>query len=244
MQKVTLYFRPTAGNRTPRRVKDKDNLPMGTVYVLRYAGCWETIDCDKTSEARAAALRKQIELHTGKAELQQPKPGKPADERGLDVAVDRYIENRGQQRNWRKRTYRAYEQTLQLFCQSCKKQRLDEITGDDLREFVTRSEDAHHECHRSRQPARLPKSSRTSGTIVTVTTTSGAWSSGSSESTRKCRAKAVRCLPLTFRRVTWRSMPANYQAIHPLRSTAIVRGQIHPSPNKQTAEHREPREQL
>jgi site-specific recombinase XerD len=109
---------------------------MGTVYVLRYAERWETIHCDKTSEARAAALRKQIELHTGKVEDPKPKPRKAADEMALDIAIDRYIENRGQQRNWRKRTYRAYEQALQLFCQSCKKQRLDEVNGDDLRKFV------------------------------------------------------------------------------------------------------------
>ena len=139
MQKVTLYVRPTKGNRTPQRVKSGDIYPMGTVYVLRLGSKWETVDCDNTSEARVAALRKEIELHTGKIEAPRPKRRpKVKDDGALDVLIDKYLgDGRATQRNWRKRTLWAYTQALRMFCQSCRKARLDDITGDDLREYVS-----------------------------------------------------------------------------------------------------------
>src|SRR5258705_11946718 len=104
MQKVTLYVRPTKGNRTPQRVKSGDIYPMGTVYVLRLGSKWETVDCDNTSEARVAALRKEIELHTGKSEAPRPKPRpKVKDNGALDGLIAKYlIEGRGTHRNCRK----------------------------------------------------------------------------------------------------------------------------------------------
>jgi integrase/recombinase XerD len=104
--------------------------------VLRYTGKWETLkDCTSYQEGLVAAMQKEIELLTGKVKPPRPKP-KPKDPQALDVLIDHYLgDGKAAEKNWRKHTLQAYALSLKLFCQSCKKTRLDEIEGDDLRAF-------------------------------------------------------------------------------------------------------------
>jgi integrase/recombinase XerD len=64
---------------------------------------------------------------------------KEKDTGALDVLVDKYLDvqdGRAAQRNWRKHTLQCYRLGLKLFMQSCMpKTRLEEIDGDDLRNF-------------------------------------------------------------------------------------------------------------
>lgn len=108
MQKVTPYIR-NHSTRRYEKVKPKTTYPMGTIYVLRYGGKWETLkDCSGITEAFGAAKRKEIELLTGSIELPHPKR-KAQDAAALDVLIDKYLSNgRAVQKNWRKHTRQAY----------------------------------------------------------------------------------------------------------------------------------------
>jgi len=76
-----------------------------------------------------------FELFTGAAEQPRPKP-KKKDAGALDVLIDAYLTTgKAAQKNWRRHTRQAYALALKLFLESCRKSRLDDITGDDLLEF-------------------------------------------------------------------------------------------------------------
>jgi hypothetical protein len=136
MQKVTLYVRERVTRRY-KRAKSKFYQP-GTTFVLRYGGEWETLPEGTTlSQADVAALGKSIEIRTGKVEKPRPKPKPQHAPQALDVLVDKYLEVRAMQNNWRKHTRQAYALALKLFLRSCRKTRLDDITDDDLRDYAT-----------------------------------------------------------------------------------------------------------
>jgi len=130
--KVSLYIRH---HKTQEYEKAENTIyPHGTIFVLRYSGKWETLkNCTSYQEGFVAAMQKEIELLTGKAEPRSRKP-KPKAPQPLDVLIDVYLTTgKAAENNWRKHTLQAYALGLKLFCQSCKKTRLDEITGDDLK---------------------------------------------------------------------------------------------------------------
>jgi hypothetical protein len=153
MQKVSLYIR-NHSTRRYEKVKPKTTYPMGTIYVLRYAGKWETLkDCPGTTEARVAAKRKEIELFT--VGIEQPRlKHKAQNARAIDVLIDKYLSERAVQRNWRKHTQQAYALGLKLFLQSLKpsgKTMLDEIEGDDLRNYAAYLRKYRTSSHRLRR---------------------------------------------------------------------------------------------
>jgi hypothetical protein len=92
-------------------------------------GKWKTLeDCTSYQEV-VAAMQKEIELLTGKAEPRRPKP-KPKDSQALDVLIDVYLTTgKATENNWRKHTLQIYALSLRLFCQSCKKTRLKAESG-------------------------------------------------------------------------------------------------------------------
>jgi integrase/recombinase XerD len=135
--KVTLYIRHHSTQKL--EVAEHQPYPMGTIFVLRYAGKWETLkNCTSYQEGFVAAMQKQIELFTGTAPAPRPKP-KKNDAGALDVLLDKYLDTKdgmAAQRNWRRHTLQCYRLGLKLFMQSCTpKTRLEEIDGDDLRNF-------------------------------------------------------------------------------------------------------------
>ncbi len=133
--KVSLYIR-NHSTRRYTKTKPKATYPMGTIFVLRYAGRWETLpeNLDYT-EARVAKMPKEIDLATGRTEPPAPKP-RTTDAGTLDELIDVYLTTgRAAEKNWRTHTLQCYTLTLRLFTESCKKTRLHEIDGDDLRRF-------------------------------------------------------------------------------------------------------------
>ena len=132
--KVSLYIRH---HKTQTYEKAENTIyPHGTIFVLRYLGKWQTLkNCTSYQEGFVAAMQKEIELLTGKAEPYRCKP-KPKVPQALDVLIDVYLTTgKAAEQNWRKHTLQAYALGLRLFRQSCKKSQLDEITGDDLKAF-------------------------------------------------------------------------------------------------------------
>lgn len=132
--KVTLYIRH---HKTQKYEQAENTIyPHGTIFVLRYAGKWETLrNCTSYQEGYMAAMQKEIDLLVGKVEPPRPKL-KPKDSQALDVLIDVYLTTgKAAEKNWRKHTLQAYALSLKLFCESCKKTRLEEIEGDDLRAF-------------------------------------------------------------------------------------------------------------
>ena len=132
--RVSLYIRQ---HKTQEYEKAENTIyPHGTIFVLRYLGKWETLkNCNSYQEGFVAAMQKEIEFLTGKAELPPRKP-KPKDPQTLDVLIDVYLTTgKAAENNWRNHTLQAYALGLKLFRQSCKKTRLGEIEGDDLRAF-------------------------------------------------------------------------------------------------------------
>jgi integrase/recombinase XerD len=138
MQKVSLYTRDKGAGKQRCRLGTKKFYPVDTTFVLRYGTKWETLPEGTTlGEANLAAVRRQIELQTGKIEPVKPKPKIKRDApKSLDVLIDEYLsKDHIVEMNWRKRTVRAYKQALQMFHESCGNKLLDEISGDDLRKF-------------------------------------------------------------------------------------------------------------
>jgi hypothetical protein len=135
MQKVTVYVRDRITRRY-KRARAKFYEP-GTTFVLRYRGKWETLpEGTSLSQAHLAVLGKGIEIRTGKVEKARPKPKPQQTPQALGVLVDKYLEVRATQNNWRKHTRQAYALALKLFLKSCRKTRLEDVTEDDLREYA------------------------------------------------------------------------------------------------------------
>ncbi len=143
MQKVTLYIRERKTKRyKPARAKSYD---ADTAFVLRYRAsgakwdAWETLPPGTTlSQAHVRAVEKELAI---KSEKPQPRVQikTVCGPQTLELLVDKYLDERAAQKNWRKHTRQAYKLGLGLFLKSLKPSRkinLDQIEGDDLRNFV------------------------------------------------------------------------------------------------------------
>jgi integrase len=136
MKKVSLYIR-NHSSRKYEKAQPRTIYPMGTIFVLRYGTTWETLRGDHTYQtAKTAAMHKDIEFFNGTAKESAPKKRPKPDARSLDELINIYLTSgKAAQENWRKHTVQCYTLALKLFRQSCKKAHLDEIDGDDLRQF-------------------------------------------------------------------------------------------------------------
>ncbi len=154
--KVSLYTRER-GARKFTKVKPNASYPMGTTFVLRYNGRWETLPDNLTlSGARVAMLNRQITLEQGAVE-EAPKPRAVPQSNVLttDAAVNRYLDFI---RIKSAATQTAYGLTLRQFLRHIGDKPLAEITKEDLGSY-----------HLSLQQARF--SDRTAhNRLVTVTT--------------------------------------------------------------------------
>jgi hypothetical protein len=66
----------------------------------------------------------------------KPEPDSMETARTLDFAINEYLTNgKAAEKDWRKHTLQCYTLALKLFNESCKKTYVDEIGGDDLRQF-------------------------------------------------------------------------------------------------------------
>lgn len=128
---VSLYVRVSSGaKRRYVPVNKKKIYPAGTVFCLRYARKWETLTANNLNAALAARAIKEAALLT-----EQPSSVKaPAERVGIDDAITVYLSNTAVTK--KHRTVLAYTLATSEFRKSCRKQFLDELTKQDLTDFV------------------------------------------------------------------------------------------------------------
>jgi hypothetical protein len=129
--RVTLYVREHA-TRKYRKANHRTIYPMGTIFVLRYAGRWETLKVANFTEATVATHTKEIDL------LHHPEPktsNRPLLQRNgltVDEEVNTYLANVSK---LAPKTHAAYKLTLYLFQKSCLKKFVHEVSKQDLQAF-------------------------------------------------------------------------------------------------------------
>jgi integrase len=134
--KVTVYTRDH-GTRKYRRAKPNVRYSSGAIYVLRYAGRWETLPEGTTwPQASVAALAKQVTFLEG-AEVPAPAP-QPRKRKNapLEEALDPYLETVEKLKSHK--TFLAYKLTLQSFVRSCGCKDFEGITRGTLENFAIR----------------------------------------------------------------------------------------------------------
>src|ERR1017187_5319900 len=143
---VSVYTRTTEnGKRRYAQADHRKLYPDGTIFVLRYevAGKrrWETLKGGGVRYAMAIAKVRESELLTGAINKAKNAPVVPVAKEPdkptrmtVDQAIDRYLRNASTKSP---RTYHGYTYTMRQFRESCQKQFLDQITKQDLYDFVT-----------------------------------------------------------------------------------------------------------
>jgi integrase/recombinase XerD len=128
---VSLYVRVSVkGKRRYTPVNKKRVYPDGTVFCLRYARKWETLPTDDLNTALAARALKEAALLT-----KQPSAANAQAKRvGIDDAIAVYLSNTAATK--KHRTLLAYTLATTEFRKSCSKQFMDELTKQDLTDFV------------------------------------------------------------------------------------------------------------
>ena len=130
------------GRLKPLHVQGFGHQPDGE-YYLRYAGKWEAVGNDPyvaydRLEQRKAELRQSARTDSADSPGQPSRAVKPQPARAttLDAAITEYLTTgKAAEKNWRKHTRQCYTLGLKLFRESCSKTYLNEIEGDDLRQF-------------------------------------------------------------------------------------------------------------
>ena len=129
--KVSLYTRVSSGaKRRYVPINKKRISPDGTVFCLRYARRWETLTADNLNAALAARVLKEAAFLTEESSPAEAPP-KRID---IDQAVSVYLSNTAATK--KHRTLLAYTLASGEFRKSCTKQFLDELTKQDLTDFV------------------------------------------------------------------------------------------------------------
>jgi hypothetical protein len=132
MMTVSLYVRVSSGaKRRYVPVNKKKIYPAGTVFCLRYARKWETVTAANLNAALAARAIKEAALLTEQPSAAAKAPVKRV---GIDDAISVYLSNTAATK--KHRTLLAYTLATSEFRKSCAKQFLDELTKQDLTNFV------------------------------------------------------------------------------------------------------------
>ena len=125
--KVSLYVREQSTRKYTKATKR--SYPLGTIFVLRYRGTWETVEALTVQEAHQKRAAKELALLEG---WHKPKP-KPK-EFMLDAAMDQYLSEIHAGR--KKKTHQAYSVTLRYFHECIGNKPMKEITRGDLIRFA------------------------------------------------------------------------------------------------------------
>jgi hypothetical protein len=128
---VSLHVRVLVkGKRRYAPVNKRKVYPSGTVFCLRCAHKWETLTPDDLNIALAARALKEAALLT-----EQPSAANaPAKRVGIDDAIAVSLSNTAATK--KHRTLLAYTLATTEFRKSCSKQFMDELTKQDLTDFV------------------------------------------------------------------------------------------------------------
>jgi integrase len=145
---VSVYTRTTEnGKRRYEQADHRTSYPDGTIFCLRYEvngnRKWETLigDLITYKYALARAKLRESDLLMGAINVAKHAPVVPVAKEPekptrmtVDQAIDRYLRNASTKSP---RTYHGYTYTMRQFRESCQKQFLDQITKQDLYDFVT-----------------------------------------------------------------------------------------------------------
>src|ERR1017187_3399033 len=143
---VSVYTRTTEnGKRRYAQADHRKLYPDGTILVLRYEVAGkrrgEPLKGGGVRYAMAIAKVRESELLTGAINKAKNAPVVPVAKEPekptrmtVDQAIDRYLRNASPKSP---RTYHGYTYTMRQFRESCQKQFLDQITKQDLYDFVT-----------------------------------------------------------------------------------------------------------
>ncbi|HET9167587.1 MAG TPA: site-specific integrase, partial [Candidatus Angelobacter sp.] len=144
--KVSLYVRDR-GTRKYLKHNPKKSYPADTIWVLRYARTFETIEANSLSEATTLRLRRQIELDGGWRPKSKVRETREPNTLMLDAAVDQYL---GEIKDGRKKkTHQAYTVALRYFYQCVGNKPMSDITRGDLLKFATFLRDEKEQSARS-----------------------------------------------------------------------------------------------
>jgi integrase len=149
ISKVSVYTRTTDANgkRRYEQADHRTSYPDGTIFCLRYEvdgkRKWETLTGEMITYkyALCRAKLRESDLLMGAINLARNAPVVPVAKEPekptrmtVDQAIDRYLRNASTKSP---RTYHGYTYTMRQFRESCQKQFLDQITKQDLYDFVT-----------------------------------------------------------------------------------------------------------
>lgn len=130
--KVSLYVREH-GTRRCKRANHRTIYPAGTIFVLRYGSCWETLPENLNfTEATVAALQKQADLLNGERPTPKLKP--PKKNAPLEEALDAYLAKIEALKSHK--THLAYSLVLHSFVRSCGCKSFEQITKGTLENFA------------------------------------------------------------------------------------------------------------
>ena len=129
--KVRLYTRISSGAKRRYVPVNRNKIYReGTVFCLRYARRWETLTADNLNAALAARATQEAALLTKESSTAEA----AAKRIGIDNAISVYLSNTAATK--KHRTLLAYTLATSEFRKSCSKQFLDELTKQDLTDFV------------------------------------------------------------------------------------------------------------
>src|SRR5258708_30832112 len=141
--KVSLYVREHS---SPNYVKaNKKFYEPGTIFVLRYAGRWETVGEVSLADAQRARVKRECSLLEGWTPEPAPKPAQSV--MMLDAAIDTYLAEIEKGR--KKKTHQAYSVALRYFYECLGNKPIKDIDRADMIRFAAFLRDEKEQAPRS-----------------------------------------------------------------------------------------------
>jgi len=138
--KVSLYVREQSTRKYTKATKR--SYPLGTIFVLRYKGTWETIEALTVQEAHQKRAAKELAVLSGWRK-KKPTPTVLM----LDAAMDSYLSEIKAGR--KPKTYQAYDTALRYFHECVGNKPIKDITRGDLIVFAAFLRDEKEQAPRS-----------------------------------------------------------------------------------------------
>jgi hypothetical protein len=140
MPKVSVYIRPTTGNRTPKKAAKGSTGPFYLRYELNGKRVWESLITRTYTFALAAARTKESSLLLGEAIPPKPSPAAP---KSLEELRAAFI--RDKKTTFKKDgtpldpdTVSSYEKVTREFLDIIKKQTPAQVTKQDLKDWMVK----------------------------------------------------------------------------------------------------------
>ena len=135
MPKVSVYIRPTTGNRTPQKATRGSTGPFYLRYEVNGKRVWESLTTQTCTFALAAARNKESSLLLGEANPPKPSPAKP---KSLEELLKAFLHDKKTSRKKDgtlrdSETIDSYEQSITQFLNATGANVLKDVTRDVLK---------------------------------------------------------------------------------------------------------------